>query len=1439
MKKMKNESMRTIRVLIFALVITLGVTLITVPFFDMTEEADAATTYSYMRIKFIKGGGDITSKFKLKRHGGMVGLCAQGGPMSASSGKVRTKKLNNTGNLAKLAYYYGHQKKYTDGANGCDLARAFNYARFKTAYRQSAAKSKRMIERARGAEVPDNFVAYLCYPTNGYQEFVAWKLLPNTSLILTKKSSDEMAMTTGEYSFEGIKYKVYKEQKESADVVAELVCGEGGITDSVSLPPGTYYLKEEVGNEYFKRSGRWHKAVLESGKVNNITVTDEPETGSLTFNKEIRGASDGTSEGFKFTLTCKENPELTYDAESGEGGRVTFGNLYLGTYVLTENLTAAQISDGYSSVTGQVEVDIGKGGNSLPASAIPYINYKEPPPQGLVIVKRTEDGSAPGGFTFRIVCEENGFDERAVTDEKGIISYTDLEAGSYTVTEVLNDSQKSVYRQPAGVTKSVRDEELTVFEFENKVRRTPVQVIKKAADGNVDGIEFMLTGTDTMGKEISFRDITVDGKCDFGGVRLMPGDYAIEETGFDDKKYMSATPLNDRGNPVKSFKIKGDENGIKTVEFENVPYCVKLTKTEILEDGSPSGEPLADASYTLYEADAGTDNQAKEPLGNFTTDVNGEFVAYLAKGDYELIEEIPPAGYRESKDIIAFSIDEDNSKVEIADTNRRSYGQVYIEKSNADEEPIPGTEFTLYADRACLEIARDYEGNRLVSETDDYGRVWFDGLIWGTYYLKETKPTRGYFGSDEVREINIGSGESGISTEFRIVNEQKPGTVILEKQGDADDILLDGAVFNLYRTDGTLVAGDLVTGSGDWDRGCIVIENLPWGGYYFEEQSSPDGYRISSEPVRFAVNSLTGGKTQQVVAVNKPEQTEVIATKKIHASTLHFDHGTPTFIFELTGTTVDGEKKKYRQPVTFSKSYAEEHTDEDGYISASATFSGLKAGDYDLKEMEVIRYEPGTITAVINGQADNESKIVHFENLGDDTVGLATFTNNKINWSGYSDTENFTNIVKNRRLLTAIVADYGGAEILEGNSYFDRSCLKVHAVYDDGTSRVLGNDEYELLNADRTELSQVSRVAGIYTAIVKYNENGLTRIGTFDYRVSAAAKITVTFNTMGGSQLRALEVFRWDSLDDYAADRRTPVWHVEGTTVGKYEFADWYTTEGLKASELFPVTEPISEDITLYAKWEDKHISDFTWAEISEISLSSTEPVSDVFGECFNAVRMDLASDGSLMRATLEKHTKSFTFRGQTCHAVIAGFNKDETEGLSSITFMVYENVGLGVMNDSREDNFAGWAGCKMRDKLNSSIYASLSPALKKVIKPVVKKSVTLSGGVSGGKLWEIVETEDRLWLPSQVELYGVYGYENVGGRPTAGAHFPGTEYGRLRSVAGEGEIYPLFAGAVPDGLNFIERVHNRGYGYWTRSLNGETGREFCIVAGGGGADVE
>ncbi len=446
----------------------------------------------------------------------------------------------------------------------------------KTAYHQSVAKSKRMIEAVRNVKVPDNFVAYLCKPTNGFQEFLAWKLLPKTTFVLTKKSSDGKSMTTGEYSFKRIRYRIYKEKSESSDVLAELVCGKGGITESISLPPGTYYIREKAGNEFFKRSDRWHKIVLESGKVNKLTVYDKPETGDLTFNKAVTGASNGSAEGFRFTLTCRENPALTYNAESGKDGKVTFSDVYLGTYILTEKLTADQISHGYSSVTEQIRVNIRKGGNSLPASATPYKNYKEPPSHGLVITKSNEDGSEPSGFTFRITCEENGFDERATTDKKGVIKYTGIEAGNYTVTEILTDAQKTIYRQPVAVTKRVGDEGLTVFEFENRLRTTPVQVEKSSEDGNVDGIEFTLTGTDVTGKEISLRDVTIDGKSDFGGVNLLPGDYVIEETGFNAEKYTTDKPLNDRGNPVASFKITGSESGTKRVEFENLPYCVKL-----------------------------------------------------------------------------------------------------------------------------------------------------------------------------------------------------------------------------------------------------------------------------------------------------------------------------------------------------------------------------------------------------------------------------------------------------------------------------------------------------------------------------------------------------------------------------------------------------------------------------------------------------------------------------------------------------------------------------------------------------------------------------------------------------------------------------------------------------------------------------------------------
>jgi len=208
---METKQISTKRALVFFLIIALIFTML--PVYNSSSQASADTTYKFTSY-FISGGGDITTKFTATISGKKLnGLCTHGGPNSERSGRCEATKLSRTSDRFYLAYYYGYKRGWTSGSNGCDLARAFHYAKYGYAYHQSASRSKELIENARSYckkyGVPDNFVAFYCNPTDGSQEFVSWGYYPDGSFKLVKKSTTSKSAKTGAYTFKNIKYKIY------------------------------------------------------------------------------------------------------------------------------------------------------------------------------------------------------------------------------------------------------------------------------------------------------------------------------------------------------------------------------------------------------------------------------------------------------------------------------------------------------------------------------------------------------------------------------------------------------------------------------------------------------------------------------------------------------------------------------------------------------------------------------------------------------------------------------------------------------------------------------------------------------------------------------------------------------------------------------------------------------------------------------------------------------------------------------------------------------------------------------------------------------------------------------------------------------------------------------------------------------------------------------
>lgn len=121
--------------------------------------------------------------------------------------------------------------------------------------------------------------------------------------------------------------------------------------------------------------------------------------------------------------------------------------------------------------------------------------------------------------------------------------------------------------------------------------------------------------------------------------------------------------------------------------------------------------------------------------------------------------------------------------------------------------------------------------------------------------------------------------------------------------------------------------------------------------------------------------------------------------------------------------------------------------------------------------------------------------------------------------------------------------------------------------------------------------------------------------------------------------------------------------------------------------------------------------------------------------------------------------------------------------------------------------NAGGWRDSFMRKRLNGTIFHMMPDALQEIIVPRTIRQ-TLDGAV--------VETEDKLWLPSFTEMFGKEGAEAWAPADTGDEQF---------------QLYTSEKSRVK------EQGEHGTWWYWLRSPFGGGSTAFCRVASTGGAD--
>ena len=1029
-----------------------------------------------------------------------------------------------------------------------------------------------------------------------------------TGTIALNKISSNTEFTNGnsEYNFDGIEYAVYTNSSCTTKATSSALLPGG----SVLVNEGTYYIREFKTNEKYKLSSELFTVDVGVNKTVNISASDEPHATTVSFNKTSTSnrPRDVDLSGFKFSMTGQWSTTApTFTAVSDKNGKVTFSDIPYGTYRLTEDVASIEaknesIEDGFFQKGESIDCTIKVSGptDELITAVNPFVSN---PTEFSVNVSKeieTEDGNpiatiSKEGFQFKLNGTSNKGEEvelYATTDSNGNVKFSDVPLGTYEVEEILRGNQNNYFISKDGSKTVILDKKDKYLTMTNVVKTTELILRKTSTDNRVSGIEFTLTGEDFEGNTIQPVEAYTDndGLINFG--RILPGTYYIEETDFDDEAYVfdSSYRLAGFDNPAVMVELTGNEDS-KTVSFENTNYSVSLTKTEVLEDGTCTSDPIQGAEFALFKV---IDNENEYQCSDvIATDENGEVSFTVNKGSYRLREVTVPGGYinTNQNEYIDVTVSDSNPNPSVAMTNKRDYGSISIYKyDSSNEYPIPDAGFSLYRDAACTDLIDSFE------LTNSRGETTIENLPWGTYYIKETRVPRGYRELENPIEVKLGrwydeeddSYHACIDAELSVPNDEILGKVRLKKVDEETEQIIKNnpATFSLYTSDGDLVQEDITTDN----NGYLTVDELPWGAYYFSETAAPIGYGLLTEPVRFTVNSYSANETeyQEITAADPVLSNSIVATKSIVAADVWYEHGTPTFMFTLSGTDINGKSHTYNKPVTFSEEYVEKHTALNGTVSMSVTFNDITSGTYTLSEGETDRYSFGSISSVSNNGAVNGDTVefnLIADNPGETVTGFATFNNVKTDWNDYSDQTELTNAIKKSKKFTAIKADYFGSTELEANMPFSeediKESLKVYALYDDGTERRLGDNEYSVTDEFGDTITATPKVGGIYSVLVTHEEKGVTKQDTFTYKVSAPIRLTVSFNSNGGSSLNPVNVYKYDSIQQTVTDP-----NLYTTSRTGYDFDGWYKDSELNTA--FSLDEAITESITVYAKWTEK-----------------------------------------------------------------------------------------------------------------------------------------------------------------------------------------------------------------------------------------------------------
>lgn len=516
-------------------------------------------------------------------------------------------------------------------------------------------------------------------------------------------------------------------------------------------------------------------------------------------------------------------------------------------------------------------------------------------------------GLAGAEFSLEMVgSDDPKFPMTGVTGQGGTLTFKDLKAGTYQVTETKAPEDYQIDNPgPYTVTLPTNGQNtVTVTATDTPITLASGSIRKVDKDRptmGLAGATIRITGIDN---NFTYEGQTVEGGAltDVPWDTMPVGSYVAEEIGAPEG-YILPSP-----HEKKEF-YWDKKNEVKLVFENDSKVKVQLLKKD------ESNNPLPGCLFTVIKNGQTLFSAVTDAAGTIT-------VPNVTEGTYWFVEKDAPEGYVvNSEPVTAYVSAADiqgNKTVTVEATNHRKPGLEIVKIDSVTKEPVANCTFDI----------RSIDGTyHEALTTDGAGRIFLENMTPGSYEVKETAVPKGYNLNHEKQTVELTAGGT-----FTLTFENVPKTDFTLFKHDSNNHPIAGVTFEISKKGGQSLGHFTTDGQGK-----LTVPNLEPGIYVAVETDCPDDYILDKTPHEFQVNAGVTNVGIDVVNLKKPE----ITVKKVDSIVGGGVEGAKFEIF-YAGTGGTGS------PAGTYESLGTKYTDANGIIH----LDHLKEGWYRFTEVK-------------------------------------------------------------------------------------------------------------------------------------------------------------------------------------------------------------------------------------------------------------------------------------------------------------------------------------------------------------------------------------------------------------------------------------------------------------------------------------------------------